>query len=787
MNRLHRVIWNPTRNLWVVVSELAKSQGKGRHSVGKAASDHPAPAILRRTLLAVSISGLLFINAASAGVWQPPGTGSWSTPANWDLGEVPDINSLAIINNGGTAILTAENLFTNTLRISNNSSVIVDGTITSVLGTQTTLRVTDLMELNNSNFTVRHGSIASIQSMLNAAGENTITVQHSGSKLALNQYETNINSSGGMTLFIRNGGLVDSKTNTLGSQINQSGTVVVDGADVFNGEKSLWEAVDIGVGSLGNGSLTVSNGATVTTQTNRDIKIGRDLSDIPEYELRDHGADALNPDAANTVNTLIIGASAGETAVAPGSVSTRSIVFGQGTNSLVFNHTGSDFQFSPDIIIDHRLLPLPRIDFFSGTTILSGSVLSRGRDIFSNPMDFLGDILIHADGAVSIGNGGGTGWIDGDIINNGTLTFNHAHNRIYENRLSGSGTLIKEGNNRLALTARVNNTGDVKVNAGTLTVTRGNIEHAINDSTLNSINGSIGEAVNSDASANVSGVNAIWNLSTVLIVGNAGSGNLNITEFGRINNLQAVIGDKAGSTGKASVSGNGSVWNNTGNVYLASQGHGELAISMGGLVTTNSGIVGAGATGTAVVSVDGADSRFNSNTLIVGSNGQGTLNLINSGSANISGQVTIGYNAGSHGVLNIGAAAGETPVAAGTLSAGSMRFGSGSGTLVFNHTNNDYSFNESVSGNGSVDIYAGTTRFTEFQTYTGDTTIHGGKLIIGAPGSRGGIAGNIINNGTLDFSRSTSHTYTGDINGSGSITLNNNAQVLTLTGNLTHE
>ncbi|MBU2885360.1 autotransporter-associated beta strand repeat-containing protein [Gilvimarinus agarilyticus] len=780
MNRYHHVIWNAIRGQWVVVGELAKTKVKARRATRK------TPLSPCRPRLTTTLLGLLIVNSASAGTWLHPASGSWSDTSFWSDGAVPDATTFAVINNGGSAIITSENPFAYELQINNNSSVIIDGTATALLGTPTTLRILDRLELNSGNLIVRHGGVANIPSMLNALGENTISVQYSGSELKLNQNETNINSNGGMTLSIRNGGVVDSKINTLGNLANQSGTVIVDGSDPFDGTTSHWKTMGIEVGSLGDGTLTVSREARVSTETNYDVKIGRDLSDISQHDLDFYGAGALDPDAANTVNSLNIGAAAGGTPVRPGSVNTESIVFGQGTNSLVFNHSSSNFEFGPDIIIDHRLLPLPRIDFFAGTTTLTGNVLSRGSDVFGNPMDFLGDIIIHNKAELSIGNGSGTGWIDGDITNNGTLTFHHPHNRTYEHSLSGVGTLVKGGDNRLALTARVNNTGDVNVNAGTLTVTRGSKVDEINDSTLNSANGSIGDVANSDGNVNVSGVNAIWSIDANLIVGHFGTGNLSINDAGTTINTLAVIGDKAGSTGSATVSGEGSTWNNLGDLFVGNESSGELTITDSGVVAAVGGLIGADAAVTGVVNVDGAGSRLNSNSLVIGSNGQGSLNLTNGGRANVSGQVTIGLNAGSNGVLNIGAAVGESPIAAGTLSAGSMQFGSGSGKLIFNHTNN-ITFSESVSGGGSVDLYAGTTRFTEFQTYTGDTTIHGGKLIIGAPGSRGSIAGNIINNGSLDFSRSTSHTHTGNINGSGSITLNNNLQTLTVTGNLTHE
>ena len=90
----------------------------------------------------------------------------------------------------------------------------------------------------------------------------------------------------------------------------------------------------------------------------------------------------------------------------------------------------------------------------------------------------------------------------------------------------------------------------------------------------------------------------------------------------------------------------------------------------------------------------------------------------------------IATNAGSIGTLNIGAGAGNPAAAPGTLTAPSVAFGAGTGTLNFNHTSTDYVFAPAISGNGAVNVLAGTTTLTANNTYTGATTVNGGALIV---------------------------------------------------------
>ena len=120
---------------------------------------------------------------------------------------------------------------------------------------------------------------------------------------------------------------------------------------------------------------------------------------------------------------------------------------------------------------------------------------------------------------------------------------------------------------------------------------------------------------------------------------------------------------------------------------------------------------------------------------------------------------------------------GDTTVSAGTLQIGS---GGTSGSVTGNIVNNaNVTFNRSdahtysgvMSGTGTVTKLASNTlTFDGDNTYTGDTTVSAGTLQIGAGGTSGSIAGNIISNSNVTFSRSDTHIYAGVISGTGSLT-----------------
>ena len=77
---------------------------------------------------------------------------------------------------------------------------------------------------------------------------------------------------------------------------------------------------------------------------------------------------------------------------------------------------------------------------------------------------------------------------------------------------------------------------------------------------------------------------------------------------------------------------------------------------------------------------------------------------------------------------------------------------------------------------------AGTLNISGVSSYTGNTTISAGTLQISAAGQlgSGNYAGNIANSGTLEYSSSANQSFTGVISGSGALTKDINASVLTL-------
>src|SRR5690606_18902346 len=102
----------------------------------------------------------------------------------------------------------------------------------------------------------------------------------------------------------------------------------------------------------------------------------------------------------------------------------------------------------------------------------------------------------------------------------------------------------------------------------------------------------------------------------------------------------------------------------------------------------------------------------NTNSLIVGLGGTGSLTLTERGSAMASTAVVASLGS-ANGTINLGAASTNPADAAvaGTLNIAMLAFGEGIGTLNFNHTDSAYLFAPALTGI-SVGTHAGTTKLT---------------------------------------------------------------------------
>ncbi|PZR46874.1 beta strand repeat-containing protein, partial [Paraburkholderia fungorum] len=309
----------------------------------------------------------------------------------------------------------------------------------------------------------------------------------------------------------------------------------------------------------------------------------------------------------------------------------------------------------------------------AATTVRSGTLTITGA-LSNNGVG--GGTTINAGGTLQIGNGGTTGSVSGNIVDNGALIFNRADAVNIGTVISGSGAVAQAGSGTLTLTSANSYTGGTYFNAGTTKVT---------------------------SDANLGGVSGA-------LVFNGGA----LQAAASLASARAVTLNSVGS--------------------IDTQAY---------TVTLSGPIGGAGA-------------------LI--KQGLGTLLL--TGQNSFTGTTTV-----AAGTLQIGD--GGT---SGTLTGDVVN----DGALVFNRADT-LGYSGAISGSGSLlQAGAGTLVLTGDVAHTGGTTIDGGTLQIGNGGTRGSLAGNVVNDGTLVFDRSVSGSGAVAQSGTGTLILNS---VQTYTGN----
>ncbi|MFN4168088.1 MAG: autotransporter domain-containing protein, partial [Pannonibacter phragmitetus] len=207
----------------------------------------------------------------------------------------------------------------------------------------------------------------------------------------------------------------------------------------------------------------------------------------------------------------------------------------------------------------------------------------------------------------------------------------------------------------------------------------------------------------------------------------------------------------AGSAGSDLVSmtitGAGTVVDAAERIYVGGQngsrdvdpvnGNGNLTISGGAVVTTSTVGAGMDPKSQGVLTVTGqgtqlwakANNTYNAlGNFYIGYNGNATVTVSDGAVIKADNEIRIGYDSQGSGKLIIGADAGSAAVAAGSVDTARIVFGTAGGSLVFNHTSQNYLMSQVISGNGSVNAAGGTTFLLGNNTYTGGTRIQGGTL-----------------------------------------------------------
>jgi fibronectin-binding autotransporter adhesin len=249
------------------------------------------------------------------------------------------------------------------------------------------------------------------------------------------------------------------------------GKLVLSGTNTYAGgtqvdQGTLSISSDANLGDPG-GALTLNGG---TLQTTASLGIGRTVTLTGDSTfLTDggttatltgalNGAGALTKDGAGTLILQTNDARTGSTTIAAGTLQ----VGGGGTVGTLAGD-----------IVDNGTLAFNRSDTYTYGGTISGTGAVRqtglGTTVLTASNSYTGGTTI-TSGTLQLGDGGTSGMVAGNVVDNGTLAFNRADQITFNGTISGTGSVRQDGAGTTILTAANAYGGTTTVNAGTLMI-----------------------------------------------------------------------------------------------------------------------------------------------------------------------------------------------------------------------------------------------------------------------------------------------------------------------------
>jgi T5SS/PEP-CTERM-associated repeat protein len=454
--------------------------------------------------------------------------------------------------------------------------------------------------------------------------------------------ELKVGNTGEGTLNIEAGGVVSVVSSRwvasiIGYESGSVGTATVTGdGSEWNNSSSLY------VGRSGEGTLNIESGGVVT---NTYGYIGYYADSVGTVTVTGEGSEW------NNSRSLGVGLYGDEGTL---NIMDGGTVNVDGTTWVAKEAGISEILYSSGVInFDNGVLNTGNLfsssDNLQGTgTINTHGLVSDVNLIFDRPSSLsqsftLDDpgknitLNLEVDGTGSIGVG-----YEGTALLHisGGVKVESAYGYLgYKAGSSGTAFVVGEG-------SEWNNSGDLRVGLygeGTLNISDGGV--------VTNMAGYLGYYSDSVGTATVTGEGSEWNNSYSLYVGSyGGEGTLNIESGGVVSSrLHSHIGYDSDSVGTVTVTGEGSEWNNSETLYVGNEGEGTLNIESGGVVSNTSGYVGYLSDSVGTVTVTGEGSEWNnSEFLVVGQRGNGTLNITDGGVANAVGTTVLWSNSTLH-------------------------------------------------------------------------------------------------------------------------------------------
>ncbi|MET3654872.1 beta strand repeat-containing protein, partial [Dyella japonica] len=221
-----------------------------------------------------------------------------------------------------------------------------------------------------------------------------------------------------------------------------AGTLVLNGANTYTGITTITGGV-LSVPSLANGGVASGIGASTNAAGNLVLNGGT---------LQVSGTGSVSTDRLFTLGP------------AGGTIDTSTVLNWTNTGAIAFSGSGPRSLTLTGSAPGTNTLAASLSDSGDATALIVSGTTTWS---LTGANTYTGGTTIAA-GTLQLGNGGSTGSLVGEVIDNGTLAFDHADTLTFEGVISGVGAVDQRGSGTTVLTAASTYTGRTTVAAGTL-------------------------------------------------------------------------------------------------------------------------------------------------------------------------------------------------------------------------------------------------------------------------------------------------------------------------------
>ncbi|WAB92878.1 MULTISPECIES: autotransporter outer membrane beta-barrel domain-containing protein [Pseudomonas] len=434
--------------------------------------------------------------------------GNWNTPGNWDLGVVPGAADDAhIFGIPGSQLATATDITIDagSLELTGRAGLNLNGAASAGGGSYSLEGTTPAAPGNPYNAMHFAGSSTAANATITVVG-NTPGDLFSGSLVQFVENSTAgnanlsvegegqinfagassagsatiVNDDRGLTSFTQTSSAGSATiTNNAGGVTSFSGSSSAAGATLVNnagGVVNLASGMALSIGSLsGAGSVYLSNSALTLGALNRDDVISGVIQDGTSAAINAY-RQYLGQQPTNRTGGSLVKAGTGTLVLTGDNTYTGGTTISAGT--LQLGDGGTSGSIVGNVQDDARLV-VNRSDSLTLAGNISGTgtleQVGAGTTVLTGNNSYAGGTTISA-GTLQLGDGGTSGSIVGDVLNDATLAFNRADALTFDGSISGTGAVNQIGTGTTLLTGDNPYSGATTVSSGTLLV--GDAAHA---------------------------------------------------------------------------------------------------------------------------------------------------------------------------------------------------------------------------------------------------------------------------------------------------------------------